>query len=228
PLEAEPEPAPKPRGGAGRAVGGGGVDSVWPTVARAKGSAKDKAARREPKCPKCGYSLVGLPGMVCPECGANIAAAVKVNERERGAREDLKRDYLRALGLMLGGWAGVTILLALRGEIGSVPLYLIEYVFMVPVGLVVFFVCSALWIGFDAPWGITAVRLAAIYALADVVGELMGFVPILFVGPAVTALAYIMLLESYLDIDKGDAIILAILTAAARLGLGLVVGGMMG
>ena len=25
-------------------------------------------------CPKCAYSLVGLPGPVCPECGATIPA----------------------------------------------------------------------------------------------------------------------------------------------------------
>jgi hypothetical protein len=37
----------------------------------------------------------------------------------------------------------------------------------VPIGVVAFFLCCLLWMGFDAPMHLTALRLVGVYALTD-------------------------------------------------------------
>jgi hypothetical protein len=84
----------------------------------------------------------------------------------------------------------------------------------VPVGMAVYFIVCYLWIGFDAPLHIIALRLAGIYAVSDASRVLLmlipGFGPILAIfGPL---LIYIGLLMKLLEIEIVEAVVLGLST----------------
>lgn len=177
--------------------------------------AKKPVAKAPPVfCPRCKYDIRNLTGDTCPECGTSLLSAIRTQERKSRARGDLKRVYVQAAVAMTAAIALMAGALLLRGEISDLPIYLIKYAVFVPIGLIVFVACSAIWIGFDQPFGITALRLAAIYAIADAVGEVVRGIPLAqFIVPG---LVYIGLLIKWLELDSQDAIILAVVTAAVR------------
>lgn len=213
PLEPEAERPPSARPARGS-------PGAQPVPARPSGARKAASVR----CPRCGYPAEGLRGDKCPECGTDIVRATRSEERRTEASRQMRREYLNAALLMAGGIAGVAVLLALSGDLDLLPLYLLRFAVMIPTGVLGFFLCSMIWIGFDAPWTLTAIRLAAIYALAEIVWLLMGFVPVPIVGWLVPLLAYVSLLAKYLDLDWNDAFIVAVVTGVLRLliGMGLV------
>jgi hypothetical protein len=178
-------------------------------------AAKQSAAKAPPVlCPRCKYDIRNLKGDTCPECGTSLLSAIRTQERKARARGDLKRVYVQATKATMAALALMAGVLLLKGEISDFPMYLIRYAVFVPIGLVVFAVCSAIWIGFDQPFGITALRLAAIYAIADAVGEVVRGIPLAqFIVPA---LVYIGLLIKWLELDSQDAVILAVVTGAIR------------
>lgn len=55
----------------------------------------------------------------------------------------------------------------------------------------------------------------------------MGFVPILFVGPVVTTLAYLIMLQKYLDIDQNDAIAVALITGVIKVFIAIGIASML-
>lgn len=57
----------------------------------------------EDRCAKCGYIVMGLPGLICPECGSDLAVAGAIIWR--GARAPLGRG-LRVFLWSVGFWAG--------------------------------------------------------------------------------------------------------------------------
>jgi ribosomal protein L34E len=67
-----------------------------------------------PRCPKCGYSLFGLPKLRCPECG-HVIQGTDDSERARWLADDnaenraaVRREWILAglgVGLMLAGLA---------------------------------------------------------------------------------------------------------------------------
>lgn len=59
---------------------------------------------RYPRCPECGYSLYGLPGRVCPECGRLIRSG-EITTFPRPLRGDPRRQRLLA-------WLGAAMVLA--------------------------------------------------------------------------------------------------------------------
>lgn len=89
-----------------------------------------------------------------------------------------------------------------------------------PVGLAAYCLCCLLWVGFDEPLGMVAVKLAGIYAAVDLVSIVMNHIPILdiwIVRTAIAAATYISLLMSQLDLDQGDAIGVAFATFIVKL-----------
>jgi hypothetical protein len=235
PFEAEPEPSAKPaRPSSASAPGAspsGSAASLSPRLEvtpskfpQAKPNAKAESAAA---CPQCGYSLKGLKSSRCPECGCDLLTAITAAARRKETGSQLKHEYLKALGMVAAGFAGVALLLALRGEIAEFPYYLLSYAITVPIGVAVFFICSLIWIGFDAPWGITTLRLAGIYALVDIVAQMMGFLPINLIGPVVTTITYLILLQKYLEIDQTDAIAVALITGVIKVFIAIGIASMM-
>lgn len=196
-------------------------------VARSGAAVREaqKPAGPELRCPSCGYSMKGLRSLRCPECGKAVSASAIGKTKDAGV--DAQRNEMRHLTIMLlVGLAGsIGLMLAMRGWEGAVG-YLIVYAISVPAGLAAYFICCLLWVGFDEPMPIVAYKLAAIYAVVDLLSHGLSFVPVLNMGLlrlAIVGAAYIGLLMSQLDLDQGDAIGVAIATFIMKVLVGIAI-----
>lgn len=183
-------------------------------------------------CINCGYDLAGLPEPICPECGTVNPKPRKRTARsaelEKQSREIARKAYLRPAIMLGAGLLGLLIVTAALGKPTDILAYGLKYLFDVPVGLGVYIVCCLLWIGFDMPLHLVAFRLAAIYAVVDLLdslGGLLGIFGILVWG--LIYLTYLGLLMEELDLDFQDAWILAFLTSFAKLIVGVILAGIL-
>lgn len=175
------------------------------------------------QCIKCGYSLKGLKNMKCPECGTvNLVKTKEDKQREdirKTSRAVVRNEYLKPLIMFV---VGLAIAVGIASQVGADPtgtviLLLIKYAVFVPIGVIVFFVCCLLWMGFDAPMHLTALRLAAAFALTDTMyipSQMLGFY-----GIGVTICALGLILHVLMDLDIQDAIIMAVLLNLVQFGV---------
>ncbi len=89
-----------------------------------------------------------------------------------------------------------------------VVLHLMKYAIFVPVGVVVYFVCCLMWIGFDAPMHLSALRLAAAFAVVDTLA--IPFALFGFIGLGMLVISLGLLLHNLMDLEVQDALILAV------------------
>ncbi|MCC6677224.1 MAG: zinc ribbon domain-containing protein [Phycisphaerales bacterium] len=169
------------------------------------------------KCPDCGYDLTGLKSPRCPECGKLV---VKKGYREKLA-EDSKRAardvWTKPLGMIAAGVVGIGIWELLADHTGrGLAESLLGIAIQVPIGLLVYFICCLLWIGFDMPWRYITLRLAAVYAITGLVSLPVNYIPIGVVRLGIMVIVYIGLLMDMLDLELQDAAIVAVLTVLAN------------
>ena len=84
-------------------------------------------------------------------------------------------------------------------------------------------ICGVWWVGFEAPFQILGVRVAACVCLADAAmwfGDLIPFSGLWLILPAV---AYVALLQDLFDIDMNDAVLVTVVSVVVMVGLGIVV-----
>ncbi|MCA9306855.1 MAG: hypothetical protein KDA16_10000 [Phycisphaerales bacterium] len=204
----DPLPAPAAAGGRGPHDPTKAAPGVVFTEHGAVAVNKDQARiRKEAACPQCGYSIVGLKSTKCPECGVELLPALAAAARKAKARESIKHEYSVA-GVALGiAVLALSVMVGLTDGWGAVPFELLGLAIITPLAFVAYLICCSLWIGFDMPLAITALRLAAIYAWS-------GFTLALFltIFPYVPIVAWIFsivvmfgLLTKWLDIDFIDA-----------------------
>lgn len=186
--------------------------------AKPGGRARKGRGRR---CRKCGYSMAGLKSAQCPECGV-VNTPPSTEEREKDEARSVRRNaYLKPLVYFAVGFGIVSVVLGANGGVDAVLAYALGYVVQVPIGVCVFIACCYLWIGFDAPVHLTALRLAGIYALVDLAHVIFGFIPIPVVGWLVPLIIYIGLLMDLLEMDMQDAIIVGLLTYIVKVALAI-------
>lgn len=164
------------------------------------------------KCGKCGYSLKGLKEKRCPECGTLIGRLTDRERRNRENAETVKWAYLKPVIQFGVGILGIMLYLTAMGEPDRILFHLVSYAIEVPIGVVVFLLCCAMWIGFDAPIHLIALRLAGVYALTNLTSVVVGLVPIWFVGRTIVLAVYIGMLAESLDLEIQDAVIVGLLT----------------
>lgn len=195
----------------------------------------DPPPGKRQSCKKCGYDLRGLKSATCPECGAiNTRPSRRERDREDSAR--VARDsYLQpALMLLIGGIIATALYAAHASQIGNSPAggaigYLISLAVTVPIGVLVFWFCCLIWIGFDAPIHLTALRLAGIYAVTDVVRGLFLFVPLpWWAEGGVIGFIYIGLLQQFLEMDYEDALIVGLITFIVKVATILIIASQLG
>jgi RNA polymerase subunit RPABC4/transcription elongation factor Spt4 len=168
-------------------------------------------------CRHCGYDLAGLPEPICPECGhRNARRSTYSSLYDDDSREITRWAYLRPV-IMLGvGLFGICLFALLRyHDPKYVAFTLIRYAVEVPVVLGVYIGCCAAWIGFDMPLRLVALRLAGIFAVVDLIADVVGIFPIWVVWLSVSGIAYIWMLAQELDLDLQDALIIAIISGGA-------------
>ena len=89
----------------------------------------------EPKCPNCGYIVIGLSRSVCPECGEAITWRRVVEEPEyRGLVRQVRWERTWF-------WAGLSLYL---GSLGA-----IAWMIGNPAG---FFICTSPFLALTVPW----------------------------------------------------------------------------
>jgi hypothetical protein len=168
------------------------------------------------KCPECGYSLKGLKHNKCPECGTLV---LRQTERDK-ARYDSDRiarmAYIKPLLHFGVGILIVAFFYLAQNEGEALMFYALKYAIQVPIGVVAFFLCCLLWMGFDAPMHLTALRLAGVYALVDAASLILSLLPLHFLGWVIVLAIYIGLLAEALELDLQDAIIVGVVTSLIR------------
>ena len=179
-------------------------------------SSKGESGRRTVPCPSCGYDLSGLRSQKCPECGERITLQTVRDKNERYAAEMHRREYIKPAAWLGVGVVGVAISLLIQGEPLGVVLYGAGLFLEIVIGYAVFWCCQKWLIGDEAPFLLSILRLAGIYALTDLVGELAGLLPIIIVPSLITFVAYMALLMDAFDLEFSDAWLLAILTGVTK------------
>lgn len=185
---------------------------------------RTKKGERELKCPNCGYDMTGAPGLTCPECGHRVDIA-RPDRHIKSARNDTVRDaYRKPILMILIGLVGVSLFMSMFGQGDDLPTYFLFYAISVPIGILGFFLCCMIWLGFDAPWHLTALNLAAVYAVTDLVQACAGLIPIPLVPLLISLLCYMGLLSSMLDLEWEDTWLVAVVTFLIKAGVILGMG----
>jgi hypothetical protein len=166
------------------------------------------------KCYKCGYSLQGLKSPRCPECGAISTRVADIRERmRRQSQETMRWAYIKPLiHLAIGAALLLAIIFTSADPRAYAIFYGLKLAIGVPIGVVSFFLCCLIYMGFDAPMHLTALRLAGVYALTDGLGGLIGLAGIPFIPFTITMAIYVCLLADALDVDLQDAVIIGLVT----------------
>ena len=169
-------------------------------------------------CKNCNYDLRGLKTAKCPECGTINTNPTRRERDKENSAATAREAYLKPLIYFVVGFLGVCLIQALQNGPSAVLFYGVSYAIQVPIGLAVFWVCCLVWIGFDAPIHLTALRLAGIYALVDFAGSILGFIPIMggAIGWIVSLFIYVGLLMDMLEMDLQDTVIVALLTSLVK------------
>lgn len=170
-------------------------------------------------CGYCGYKLAGLPSGKCPECGQLNSLSRRDDRLVEDSRRIAREAYQRPAVMFAIGFAGIAGTLLYRGNAMGIVAELVKWVVEVPVGVGVYWVCCLTFLGFDAPMRLVALRLAGIYALVDFVYVLLSFQPVWIWPTGLSGLLYIYLLMEELEMDRGDAVIVGMLTFVAKVGV---------
>ncbi len=168
------------------------------------------------KCQQCGYDMKGLESLRCPECGAICRPPDKLDYLREESRKLAIKTWVTPI---VGTVVCLAISFGMLGAAGGTWLHFIalslDWIVMVPVGLLAFWISTLIFLEFDAPWGLTALRFAAIQAfltIPTVVFFAMGF-PFGFnlVGGLLGLALMTFLYAWVLEMETTDALWLALI-----------------
>lgn len=177
------------------------------------------------KCTKCGYDLAGLKTSRCPECGTLNLPPRRAEQEAKAARETVRDAYLKPALMAVVGCAVAAAVTGADGGAEAVVEYAVLFAISYIVGLAVFWVCSVMWIGFDAPMHLVALQLAGVYGVTDAASSLVNLVPFLptFIGWIIVVTVYVGLLMEVLDLELQDAVILGLVTFIVKVVIAIVI-----
>ena len=213
--------APCPRCGAATTPGVpacgacGHAPSIDPGIARTP--ARPKARRSAGHCRGCGYSLAGLTGPACPECGKRFSTTSRRDWDEETSRDVTQRAYAWAGGLAAGGvLLGVFVHVASAGWLAG-AFFAGGWLVSALIGVAVLLACGAMWVGFSSSVPLAALQVAAAHAVALGVGFfVLGAFGVAALAIVAGAGLYLVMMERFLDLDPFDARCVAGLCVAAH------------
>ena len=191
-------------------------------------------------CPSCGGAMIRRD-IICTQCGFNreMRRQVEKSGHEAGdgarvapkrrrpttVRDDVRREHRNAyikpavamaicLPIAMAIWSGV-------GQSAErVVFQLAVSGVMYVAALVAWFVCSVLWIGFDEPMGMEAVRLGAVCAMTEIARAALSPLPDFWRVQAGVQIAIIMVFVGativMMKMEKEDAWIFAVAAWGVR------------
>lgn len=165
-------------------------------------------------CGQCGYSMQGLRDKRCPECGS-IARAKNWRDYSREESKRVTQWAYLTPAIMLGVGTLVSVLVLWgTGRTDMIPILAAQWGLSAVLGTAAFFVLCVMWLGFDAPMHLTALRLVAIDAVFAAafltLGAMIGAVPL---AGWIFGLIYIVVVAKMLDIEYVEAFVLGVLKA---------------
>ncbi len=162
-------------------------------------------------CPHCDYDMTGAPSMTCPECGKAMPTRSQ-HLRAQIAHDTIVEAY-RTPAIQLAAGTAILMILGtiLIGPIGLI-VYPVSLIVQAGVGLIVFYACCLLWIGFDAPLKLNALRLLSIYAVTGATEAFFGLVPIPFIGWIIPLIVFVGMFTKQMEVDNIDAVAYLVLT----------------
>lgn len=172
------------------------------------------------RCIKCAYDLTGVKSARCPECGTlNTDASRKALVSQRERTDNIRAEYTKPLYMLAGGLVVSTAVALLSGDslVPTLITFSLHFAISAVIGTVAFFLACLIWIGFDAPFHLTALRLLGIAAVCEAVWQITVRIPIPFVASGALLITYIGLLQSMLGLDLHDAIVFSIINWMVKL-----------
>lgn len=172
------------------------------------------------RCIKCAYDLSGVKSARCPECGTfNSDASRKALLSQRERTDNIRAEYTKPLYMLLGGLLVTTVVALLSGgTLGpTLVALLLQFAISAVIGTIAFFLACLVWIGFDAPFHLTTLRLLGIAAVCEAVWQVTVRIPVPLVASGALLITYVGLLQSMLGLDLQDAIIFSIVNWMVKL-----------
>lgn len=181
-------------------------------------SAPSAPPRQGKPCPNCGYDITGLTQRKCPECGSVLELALLAKTRKDRARQQYRAALIAPAIMMVIGLVGAVVALGLLYSWSAAPYYLAAFGLQVGNAVVVFFLCSVVWIGLDDPIPVVALKIGGIYALLNFAEILLFQIPLLgsFFAMIFVSFAYLLLLMKQLDLEMIEAVVVAVLTFLSK------------
>lgn len=199
--------------------------NVTTAVEEAEGGAPARPRKPRPndvvaplKCKECGYELRGLKSLTCPECGTLNRLRTVRRERELAeSKRQARKAWSSPIIMAVVGVSISTGVVALAGGGPAVLEHLISFGLTLVIAGVVYFVCSLLWIGFDEPLPMTALRLTGAVALGDIGFTLVSLSPFRpFYIWIIPTIIYCVILAQVMEVDYEDAVIVAVVTGVLK------------
>lgn len=169
---------------------------------------KEKKPASIPKCRHCGYDIRGLNTLTCPECGGKISLSRRDHDAD-DSRAVMRKAYLRPIIMTAVGIGAMSAIYVGMGQPLAIVAHLIGLAVFTTFGTVAFFVCCLLWIGFDAPMHLSALRLLGIFSLLVPLSVLYGILPG-FVSIILLLATAVAMLAKELELDLPDAVFLGL------------------
>jgi hypothetical protein len=199
--------------------------NVTTAMEEAEGGAPTRPRKPRPndvvaplKCKKCGYDLSGLKSLTCPECGTlNHLRTVKRERELAESKRQARKAWIAPVIMFVVGLSISTGIVALAGGGPAVLAHLVSFGLTLVIAGVVYFVCSLLWIGFDEPLPMTALRLMGVVALGDIGFTLVDLSPFRpFYIWIIPTIIYCAILAQVMEVDYEDAVIVAVATGVLK------------
>ena len=187
-----------------------------------KAASKKKRGKRGYLCAKCGYDLEGVPEPVCPECGTRVNLSRRDRLRQEAAAEVYHNEWKKPLIWLAVGVLGMSIVYLASGVPSAILIYAALLTVQIIIGYIVLWMCSSFLGDIGTPL-LNLTRLAGIYAMVDLVGFFLGFIPVLLIPFVIKLGVYVGLFCSAFDTDWQDAIIVIFLTGLAKFAIVLLV-----
>lgn len=169
-------------------------------------------------CSKCGYDMTGAPTVRCPECGTvNTKKGRRDHDREY-SKQIARAAYIRPLMQVAIALPIAFLLACHQGGLATGVVYLFQFGVSLPVGTIAFFLVCLMLTGFDEPLHVAGLKLAGIFAIADVVSLVFNYIPMPWIHWAVPLAIYVGMLMEEFDLEMMEAGVLAVLTFIFKMG----------